>query len=827
MNSDRTNNRDPFNNANPQRPSDMIARNPKDVDAANGGAQPGEVSRGRQGGQDNTNLARVVDMLQATETSESVPVLASSIVPAMGQPRWPNQSVPAPLSIGELWASMLRFKWSMIAILLLVSLPIIALIWTQITAQYQARAEVRVRPIIPRLVFKTDENGMIPLYDSFVNTQVSLIRSLTVLQRALDQKDVQATEWYRNRARTLVERIRSDTTPPLERLRESLSAQPRPRTELIDVGLSAPTAKEAKLIVDAVLDCYIAYIGEKADATQDKLYRQLVDQYKSLETEIQGREKVCSELHKALGTENPQEFISAKRIRLDQLQTRLKELRDARSMMEWQMNQTGRADGNTPPLGGAALSAAEKPLRYYQDTEWRKLDTDVKTLQHRITNSLYTPEHPNRILLEKDLKFAEELRHQRESQLNEQWNEQANNVLGLVLTTPSISDPNHKRDAVAPEYQVARAKQEEQLLQAEFDKQQAEFKELFERAQLLQKQNDELKSKRELFAAVQERLNQKNMERNVPGSIEVLTRAYSSARPAKDRRVVFTILALLAGVGLSGGITFFRASRNQIVYAPQDMPVMMRAPFLGNVPLIHSPKFQGGPLAADIGEPNRSILNESVRFARTALLSRLDMQSTTSIVVTSSSPGTGKSSFTLMLGRSLAQAGKKVLMIDADFYKMTLSKWCNILDTPGFIESLTNHRIDEGRVVATSTPGLSVISAGRRGESPAVPEELANGALKACMAQLTRRRDFDVILFDCAPMLPSADASILAGQVDGTIMVEREHVSHRSHIADALGLLHSSGGRLLGTIFVGSVHHEGYGYGYGYGYAQTGAAQES
>ena len=85
-------------------------------------------------------------------------------------------------------------------------------------------------------------------------------------------------------ARTLAERIQSDNTPPLERLRDSVSALPRPRTELIDVSLSAPTAKEAKLTCRLGSDCYVAYIDEKADATEDKMYRQLVDQYKSLES---------------------------------------------------------------------------------------------------------------------------------------------------------------------------------------------------------------------------------------------------------------------------------------------------------------------------------------------------------------------------------------------------------------------------------------------------------------------------------------------------------------------------------------------------------------
>jgi len=78
------------------------------------------------------------------------------------------------------------------------------------------------------------------------------------------------------------------------------------------------------------------------------------------------------------------------------------------------------------------------------------------------------------------------------------------------------------------------------------------------------------------------------------------------------------------------------------------------------------------------------------------------------------------------------------------------------------------------------------------------------------------REQFNIILLDSSPILPVADATILSSQVDGTIMVERELVSRRANVVDALTRLHSAGGRLLGTVFVGSGGQEGYGYDYYY-----------
>ncbi|MDT8301792.1 MAG: hypothetical protein RQ760_09940, partial [Sedimentisphaerales bacterium] len=167
----------------------------------------------------------------------------------------------------------------------------IAAIWTQIIPEYRAEAEIRVRPIIPHLVFRTEDNGMIPLYESYVNTQISVMRSMIVLQRVLDQPEIQGTKWYREPPVSLMQQLQGKLpAPPVERLRNCLSIQARPKSEIIDVICMDSSSKDAKIIVDAIIDQYMQYIGEKSDATKDALYRKLVEQYKSLETEIKGRE---------------------------------------------------------------------------------------------------------------------------------------------------------------------------------------------------------------------------------------------------------------------------------------------------------------------------------------------------------------------------------------------------------------------------------------------------------------------------------------------------------------------------------------------------------
>ena len=780
-------------------PSDPIARNDKDIDKSQNQIQEIKVSR-----------------------CENVPALATNTIFVPNRFSGANQnSQPAP-SATELLVSILRFKWTIIAIFIIVSAPLIAVVWTQIVPQYQARAEVRVRPIIPRLVFRTEDNGMIPLYDSFVNTQVSIMRSLTVLQRVLDQQQVQETDWYKNQKQTLFERLRGNPPLPIERLRDGFSVRPRPRTEIIDVSFNDTKAADAKIIVNAVLEQYIKYIGEKSDATEDQLYRQLTDQYNSLEQEIKGREAVCAEFRRALGTGIPEELIASKRVYLDQTKVRLNELQQSIAVTQWEckkleelIQKAESGDANSLPAL-STIGMERIPKYFYEDPEWRMLDTNVKTLRHQIETSILSSSNPDMIKARKDLEFAKELLQTRQEQLQEQWQDMQRNMEGLPMSDAGIGSYDYRKELNNLNYKLERSKHEEQLLLAEYKKQQGEFSTLFESAQSLERENTALQHKRELFEAVRERLDQKNIERNVPGQIEVLMQAYSPSKSSGDRRMVFTAMVLCMCLGMGGGVAFLRASRNQAVYAAKDIPHPANAPFLGYVPLIRTKKSPGKSLREEI-EKKQFLLVESIRVLRTSLLSRLNGRTGTTILITSAMAGTGKSSITDVLGKSLAQAGKKILIIDVDFHKMTLSKWFGLHDRYGFMDSLRCKVVQKRHIYPTETAGLSFMPSGRLGKDHIAAEEIANGAFRACMNQLSGQYNFDIILLDCSPVLPVADATILASQVDGTIMVERENISHRLNIFNALTRLDSGGGNLLGTVFIGSGGRGDYGYKYRYG----------
>ena len=445
---------------------------------------------------------------------------------------------------------MKRRKILALVVFVLVAAPAIAIIWTQIEPQYQAKAQVRVRPVIPRLVFKTDNNGMIPFYESFVNTQVSIIRSHTVFQRVLDRREVHETQWYKKPRQSLVERFSDKPLTLMERLGDALSVMPRLRTEFIDVSFTDPSVKDAKVIVDAVLGEYIKYIREKTNAEEDQLYRQLTQQFASLQSQIQSQEATAADISKLLSTEKPKELISSKRLRLDETKARLNDLRQRIALLEWDARQANSNDSN---MAMATAGMIENQSKYYNDAEWRRLGANVRAIQHNIDTSLLKPKHPDSVLAQKDLAFAKESLKLREKQLDEQWRDQAQNATGAPTSIADASDPNYVKAVI--EHQLARAKHEEQLLREQYSKQDKEFKNLFNTAQLLKKEKNALRHKRELFEAVRQRLDQKSMERNVNSPIEVMNASVSS-RPYKDHRIMFTAIALVLGLAIGLCVRF-------------------------------------------------------------------------------------------------------------------------------------------------------------------------------------------------------------------------------------------------------------------------------
>lgn len=203
-----------------------------------------------------------------------------------GGPRARLTSVPS-----ASWRKLLRYPGTILVVFLLVTVPLGAGVWSFFGPKYTAVGKIRVRPIIPRLVFQTEENGVIPYYDYYANTQADLVRSPQVLQRTLDQPAVKQTQWFRAGLAKNPEAL-------VDRFMDDLNVQYKPKTEIVEVALTAKNPQEAAGIINCLMEEYVRYIKSNSTQVRDFIYQKLAEASDTLQDEIETRLKTAADLRK-------------------------------------------------------------------------------------------------------------------------------------------------------------------------------------------------------------------------------------------------------------------------------------------------------------------------------------------------------------------------------------------------------------------------------------------------------------------------------------------------------------------------------------------------
>ena len=166
------------------------------------------------------------------------------------------------------------------------------------------------------------------------------------------------------------------------------------------------------------------------------------------------------------------------------------------------------------------------------------------------------------------------------------------------------------------------------------------------------------------------------------------------------------------------------------------------------------------------------------------------------LMVTSAGPGEGKTTTIANLAVAFAQAGKKVVLMDGDLRKPALHRIFNLANVTGLSNLLVNGGSFETVIQHFSGVKLDIITAG-----DAVPNQaelLASPLIHELVRQL--RNSYDLVLIDSPPILPVTDAQLLAGCVDGILLVVRSGTVAEEDLIKAKGLLDMVGARVIGTV---------------------------
>jgi capsular exopolysaccharide synthesis family protein len=318
----------------------------------------------------------------------------------------------------------------------------------------------------------------------------------------------------------------------------------------------------------------------------------------------------------------------------------------------------------------------------------------------------------------------------------------------------------------------------------------------------------------ELYQDLLKRLKEAGILEGLHSSnVTVVDQASAPARPSKPQVPLY--LALGAGLGIFLGCCMallVEAVDNKIQDAEEIEA--MQIPVLGIAPQIEGSKT--GPHAIMLDSPHAAF-GESVRRLRSGLLISCSGRPPQVLLVSSASPGEGKSTLALNLAASLSQFDKKVLLVEADMRRPVLRRRLGLEGSDGLSTLLSDREAASGMVAVPNSPNLQIIPGGPVPPYPA--ELLGSHRMQTLMEEW--RAEFDFIVVDSPPVLPVVDSQLLEELADATVLLARVGFTTRAALQRAykLLLMHRKDparpaiGVLLNFVPRRSSAHYGY-YGY-------------
>ena len=274
--------------------------------------------------------------------------------------------------------------------------------------------------------------------------------------------------------------------------------------------------------------------------------------------------------------------------------------------------------------------------------------------------------------------------------------------------------------------------------------------------------------------------------------VEIIQPARLPESPVSPNVKQNLALGLILGLGLGIGLAILRSVLDTRVRSKEDITAITELPIIGTI--AKDPDAEKRPLIA-LEDPH-SPLVESYRTLRTNLQYLGIENNEKSIVVTSAGPSEGKSTTAVNLAIVMADAGARVVLIDADLRKPKISKMLGIEGSVGLSDLLIGKVTFEDTLQQWGRKQLFVLPSGKIPPNPS--ELLGSSVMERVLEALTAH--FDYIIIDAPPVLAVTDAAILSTRTSGAVVLSAAGKTRKAELADAFAALDAVDGKVLGVI---------------------------
>jgi tyrosine-protein kinase len=272
--------------------------------------------------------------------------------------------------------------------------------------------------------------------------------------------------------------------------------------------------------------------------------------------------------------------------------------------------------------------------------------------------------------------------------------------------------------------------------------------------------------------------------------VSLVEPALTPTKPIRPRTRLNVALGLVLGLMLGVGLAFLRDLLDRSVKTPEELEAAAGAPVVGAIP-----PFKAAKQPIPVAEQPRTAAAEAFRKLRTNFAFLGVDRENVCCVVTSPASGDGKSTVTANLGIALAQAGQRVALVDADLRKPTLHRLFGLPQRVG----TTTVLLDQASVQdALQHLGPDLPAVLTSGQLPPNPSELL-GSRRMADLLTELRAAFEVVLVDCAPLLPVADPMVVSQFADGVLLIARSGATTKDQAAAARAACAKAGATVFGA----------------------------
>ncbi|HOY56830.1 MAG TPA: polysaccharide biosynthesis tyrosine autokinase [Verrucomicrobiota bacterium] len=330
----------------------------------------------------------------------------------------------------------------------------------------------------------------------------------------------------------------------------------------------------------------------------------------------------------------------------------------------------------------------------------------------------------------------------------------------------------------------------------------------------------ELENKQKIRDAILMRMLQEEVDAELPkeSMVRIVDPAEPALRPVRPNIPLNIALGIVVGLVMGVGLAFFIEYLDTSVKTIDDVERSLGAPVLGVIP-------QNVGILANEGPDSPH--GEAYRVLRTNILFSRKEPGANTLTVVSGGAGEGKSTTILNLATVFAQNGQRVLVVDSDLRRPSLHKFLAVTNSIGLTNYLMKQNTLEEVIQTTKLPMMDFLASGKL---PSSSLGILNSArMKEFIKDVQQRYDF--VFFDSPPIMGVSDASILASEVDLSVLVVQYRKYPQAMTLRAKQMVEKVGGTMLGVVLNNiNISQDSYYYyysGYYYDYYSKGEYGES